>query len=209
MVEDRVPLPRIYFGFRAPMLGDERLDALEVAMQVLAGGKGSRLHRRLVRDERIAQDVVAYALGFVGGASVVEGWATVRPGVAIERVEAAYLEELARLADEPVSDDELARAHALIETEELGALQRVEERADRLSMYATLFDDPDLINRMLGRYLSVTPARIRAVAGEVFRVENRVVLTYLPALPPAEEVPGPIDAEAAPGTDEGDEEEAA
>ena len=62
-------------------------------------------------------------------------------------------------------DDELARAHALIETEELGALQRVEERADRLSMYATLFDDPDLINRMLGRYLSVTPDRIQAVAG--------------------------------------------
>jgi predicted Zn-dependent peptidase len=209
VVEDRVPLPRIYFGFRAPMLGDERLDALDVAMQVLAGGKGSRLHRRLVRDERIAQDVVAYALGFVGGASVVEGWATVRPGVAIERVEAAYLEELARLAAEPVSDDELARAHALIETEELGALQRVEERADRLSMYATLFDDPDLINRMLGRYLSVTPARIQAVAGAVFRAENRVVLTYLPALPPAEEVPGPIDAEAVPGTDEGDEEEAA
>ena len=90
-------------------------------------------------------------------------------------------------------DDELARAHALIETEELGALQRVEERADRLSMYATLFDDPDLINRMLGRYLSVTPERIRAVAAEVFRADNRVVMTYLPALPPAEEAPGPLD----------------
>ena len=36
------------------------------------------------------------------------------------------------------------------------ALQRVEERADRLSMYATLFDDPGLINRMLPRYLAVT-----------------------------------------------------
>jgi predicted Zn-dependent peptidase len=190
-------------------MGDERLDALEVAMQVVAGGKGSRLHRRLVREERIAQDVVAYALCFVGGASVVEGWATVRPGVAIERVEAAYLEELDRLTREPVSDDELARAHALIETEELGALQRVEERADRLSMYATLFDDPDLINRMLGRYLSVTPARIQAVAREVFRADNRAVLTYVPAKPPAEELPGPVDAEAGPVADEGDDEEAA
>ena len=76
-------------------------------------------------------------------------------------------------------------------------------------MYATLFDDPDLINRMLGRYLSVTPARIQAVAAEVFRVDNRVVLTYLPTLPPAEEVPGPVDAEGGPGTDDGDEEEAA
>src|SRR3954449_6508338 len=30
VVHDRVPLPRIYFGFRAPAYGDPRLDALEV-----------------------------------------------------------------------------------------------------------------------------------------------------------------------------------
>jgi predicted Zn-dependent peptidase len=185
-VYDKVPLPRVYVGFRAPVFGDPRLDALDIASQVLAGGKGSRLHRRLVRDERIAQDVALVALGFVGGASVCAGWATVRPGVPVERVEAALHEELDRLAREPISDDELARARALIETEELAALSRVEERADRLSMYATLFDDPDLINRMLGRYLSITAEQIQAVAADVFRPDNRVVLTYLPELPPAD-----------------------
>ena len=54
-------------------------------------------------------------------------------------------------------------------------------RADRLAMYATLFNDPDLINRQLGRYLSVTAEQIRAICAEVFRPANRVVLTYLPA----------------------------
>jgi predicted Zn-dependent peptidase len=196
VVEDRVPLPRIFFGFRAPPFGDERLDALDVATQVLAGGKGSRLNRRLVRDERIAQDVVAFTLGFVGGASIAAGWATVRPGIPVERVEAAFLQELELVGREPITDDELARALALIETEELGALQRVEERAERLSMYATLFDDPDLINRMLGRYLSVTPERVRSVAAEVFRADNRVVLTYLPVAAPAETTPGPLDGAA-------------
>jgi predicted Zn-dependent peptidase len=186
VVHDKVPLPRVYVGFRAPAYGDERLDALDIAAQILAGGKGSRLHRRLVRDERIAQDVALVPLGFVGGASIVAGWATVRPGVAVEQVESALHEELERLGRESITDDELARARALIETEELGALSRVEERADRLSMYATLFDDPDLINRMLPRYLAVTAERIRSVAAEVFRPDNRVVLTYLPELPPAE-----------------------
>jgi predicted Zn-dependent peptidase len=180
-VVDQVPLPRVYFGFRAPALGDRRLDALEVAMQILAGGKGSRLDRRLVRDDQIAQDVVAFVLGFVGGGSIASGWATVRPGVALERVEAAYLEELDRLTREPVTDDELARAKALIETEELGALSRVEERADRLAMNATLFDDPALIDTMLARYLAVTAEEIRAVTADVFRADNRLVLTYLPA----------------------------
>ena len=186
VVEDRVPLPRIYVGFRAPVFGDHRLDALEVAGQILAGGRGSRLHRRLVRDERIAQDVALFALGFVGGASVAAGWATVRPGIAVDRVEAAFHEELQRLAVEPVSDDELARARALIEADELGALQRVEERADRLSMYTTLFDRPALINEMLGRYLAVTPEAILEVVGATFRQDNRLVLTYVPATPSAE-----------------------
>ncbi len=187
-VEDRVPLPRIYFGFRAPPFGDTRLDALEVASQILAGGKGSRLHRRLVRDERLAQDIAFFSLGFIGGASVAAGWATVRPGTDIARVETAFLEELDRLTREPVTDDEMSRARALVETDELGALQRVEERADRLAMYATLFDDPDLINRMLDRYLAVTPEAIRSIAEQVFRADNRVVLTYVPATGPADEV---------------------
>jgi len=194
-VIDRVPLTRVYLGFRAPVFGDPRLDALDIASQLLAVGKGSRLHRRLVREERIAQDVALSSLGLVGGASIAVGWATVRPGVDTTRVEAALLEELERLAQEPASDDELARAKALVEADELGALQRTDERADRLSMYATLFDDPDLINRMLGRYFAVTAAGIQDVARAVFRADNRVVLTYVPERPPADSASLPADAE--------------
>ena len=168
-VFDRVPLPRVHVGFRAPVFGDTRLDALDLAGQILSGGKGSRLNRRLVRDERIAQDAALFTLGFIGGGSVTAGWATVRPGIPVARVEAALIEEIERLTTELVSDDELARAKALTEADELGSLQRVEERADRLSMYATLFDDPGLINRMLPRYLAVTPEAIRDVARDVFR----------------------------------------
>ncbi|HEX5826045.1 MAG TPA: insulinase family protein, partial [Candidatus Limnocylindrales bacterium] len=192
-----------YIGFRAPAFGDPSLDALDLASQLLAGGKGSRLHRRLVRDERIAQDVAVFTLPFVGGASVCIGWATVRPGVEVETVERAYLEELARLAGEAPSDDELARAKALTEADELGALARVEERADRLSMYATLCDDPGLINTLLPRYLSVTAEQIREAAAAVFREDNRVVLTYLPK--PADAGGGDEDAHGATT----DEEEAA
>jgi predicted Zn-dependent peptidase len=181
VVGDRIPLPRIYWGFRAPVFGDHRLDALDLAGQILAGGKGSRLHRRLVREDRLAQDIAFFSLGFVGGASVTAGWATARPGVDLEQLETVYWEELRRLATEPPSEDELDRAKALTEADELGAFQRVEDRADRLSMYATLFDDPDLANQMLPRYLAVTAEQIRDVCAEVLREDNRLVMTYLPA----------------------------
>jgi predicted Zn-dependent peptidase len=180
-VPDRVPLPRVYAGYRAPTVGDRRLYALEIAAQVLAGGKGSRLHRRLVRDAQIAQDVALFGLGFVSGPSVFVGWATVRPEAAVEAVEAGFFDELERISREPISADELARAKALIETDELGGLQRVGERADRLSMYATLLDDPGEINHQLERYLVVTAEDVRAACADVLVPANRVVLTYIPA----------------------------
>jgi predicted Zn-dependent peptidase len=116
--------------------------------------------------------------------------------VDVDKVEALYLEELDKLTTGLASDDELARAKALIEADELGALSRVEERADRLSMYATLFDDPDLINRTLGRYLAVTAEDIQSISAEVFRKDNRVVLTYLPDLPPADTAAVDADADS-------------
>jgi predicted Zn-dependent peptidase len=181
VVPDRVPLPRIHWAFRGPLFGDPRLDALDLAGQILAGGKGSRLHRRLVRDEQLAQDVAFFSMGLIAGASLTAGWATARPGVELVTLETAYWEELERMAREPVSDDELARAKALTEADELGALQRVDEKADRLSMYATLFDDPGMVNSILDRYLSTTAEQIQAVCRDVFRPDNRYVLTYLPA----------------------------
>ncbi len=94
--------------------------------------------------------------------------------------ERAYLEELERLASEVPTDDELARAKALAEADELGALASVQERAERLAMFAGLLDDPEQINSMLPRYLAITGEQIRDAARAVFRADNRVVVTYLP-----------------------------
>ncbi len=60
-------------------------------------------------------------------------------------------------------------------------------------MYATLFDDPGLINRMLPRYLAVTPEAIRDAAAAVFRPDNRLVLTYLPEGFSADDISLPAD----------------
>jgi zinc protease len=180
VVRDRVPLERVHVGFRMPPYGTPEHDAMEVAAQILAGGKGSRLHRRLVRDERIAQDVVAFTLPLVSGSAIFAGWVTARPDVDVATAEAAFFEELDRLVREPVTDDELVRAHALIESSEMAALGRVDEVADRLSMYATYFDRPELINEQLPRYLAVDAAAIQQAAERVFRADNRAVIAYVP-----------------------------
>ena len=203
-VPDAVPLVRIHWGFRTPPYGSPEFDALELAVQILAGGRGSRLYRTLVRERRLAQDVALFTLPLVAGSSIMAGWATVRPEADPAEVEAAYWAELVRMGREPVTDDELERARALIETQELGALGSVAEVADRLSMYATLFDEPGLINDWLGRYLAVDAARIQEACAAVFRPENRAVVTYVPRPADIDAATADVDAATAvePGTED-------
>ena len=78
---------------------------------------------------------------------------------------------------------------------------------DTSALLATLFDDPGLINRMLPRYLSVTPAAILEVSAATFRPDNRLVLTYLPEVPTADDAS--VDADRDRSTDSTDEDVAA
>jgi zinc protease len=176
-VEQDVSLARIYLGWRIPAFGEDGWYAAMVAAAILSWGKGSLLYRELVRG-RIAQDVVAYAFPITVGAGMLLSWVTARPGLDRETVERAALEQVARLAD--VEDRDVERAIHLIETRHLSELQRVDERADQLSQYTTLFGDPGRINRELDRLRAVTASEVRDLAANRLIESNRAVLWYVP-----------------------------
>ena len=179
-VSDRVPLPRIYLAHRAPVFGTDAFDALEVAADILGLGRASRLYRSLVREQRLAQDVSVFLFPIIGGASIFTLWTTARPGGDAALLEAALLAEIDRLASEGPSGEELERVRNLHGSQIESSLERVAERADRISMYACLFDDPERINTEVARYRAVDAPRIRAAMADALRADNRVVLTYLP-----------------------------
>jgi zinc protease len=112
-------------------------------------------------------------------------WATARPGVAPETLEAATLAELDRLGADGPSDADLERVRNLHAAHAAGALERIGERADRLSMYACLFDEPDRINTEISRWEAVDAPRVAAALAGSLRADNRVALTFVPAEAPA------------------------
>ena len=114
---DRVPLPRVFVGSgrRSSATRASRRSRSPARSSPAARGAGSTGASSARSGS--PRTCTFFVMAFVGGASIAAGWATVRPGVDVDRVEAAYLEELERIAREPVTDDELARAKALVETE--------------------------------------------------------------------------------------------
>ena len=179
-VESDVALPRVYLAFRIPPVSADEFYAGDVLAHLLASGKSSRLYRALVRERRLAKDVGAYAFPLVTGAAMLVVVATANPGVEAAALEAALLAAVEEMQRAPELEAEIRRAATGIESRHLMGLQQVGERANDLSMYTTLFDDPGRINTELDRYRAVTPERVRRFALEFLGADNRAVLTYLP-----------------------------
>ena len=177
-VSQDITLPRTYIAYRIPPFGDDAFYAGLVASAVLATGKASLLYRTLLREQGLAQDVVAYAFPIVVGASMLVLWATARPQRSLDQLESALLAQVESLVD--VSDADVERAIRMLEARQLIDLQSVDERADQLSMYTTLFDDPGRVNTEIDRVRAVTPAAVRALARRYLVAENRAVLRYVP-----------------------------
>jgi zinc protease len=178
-VEQDISLSRIYRAYRIPPYGDDGWYPAGVAAHILAWGKASRLNRRLVRELRLAQDAVAYAFPVVVGAAMLVVWVTARPGVDLDELEAALDAEMVALAS--VSDEEVTRAVRLIEARQLDELQKVDERADQLSMFTCLFDDPGLINTELDRVRAVRASDVRDFAARHLDARHAATLVYVPA----------------------------
>jgi len=173
-----VPLPRVYLAVRVPPLTSPGFHAVEVASTVLGGGRASRLYRSLVREKRVAKDVLAFLFPLQTSASILLFWVTGYPDSNPDTLEAALLEELAELGS--VDQRELDRAVALTETGLLQGLQGVGRRADLLSMFDQVFDDPGRLNEEVDRVRAVDCSQVRDFASRYLGSNNRAVLTYLP-----------------------------
>ena len=180
-VPDQVSLPRVYLAHRTPPFGTDAFDALDVAADILGSGRASRLYAALVRTQRLAQDVSVFVFPIVGGASMFALWVTARPGVTTEALEAATLAEIDRLATDGPTEADLERVRNLHAAHFAGGLERVSERADRLSMYTCLFDEPERINSELERREAVDAGRVMVALRDSVRPDNRLVLTFVPA----------------------------
>ncbi len=180
VVEDDVSLSRLYVAFRSPVFGSDEYYPASVCGAILGMRRGSRLYRSLVRERQVAADASAFTFDLAKGADLLIADVTALPDTSPEKLEAEVDIELDRLANDGVTVEEVERAVALIETDMTTALQSAGERADRISMFATLLGDPGLINIQSDRYRSVTAEQVSAFASERMGRDNRAKLLYIP-----------------------------
>lgn len=182
VLEDEVQLPRLYLAWHSPAAfaaGDAEMHLLA---SVLAGGRSSRLYRRLVLEEQVAQEVSAWQdEGRLGGSFHVV--VTARPDVPLGRLARAVQEEVARLAAEGPSPEELGRGRTRIEADLVRSLDRLggfDGKAERLNRYLFYTGDPGYVRRDLARFRGVEAESIAGVARRWLVEAHGVTLSVVP-----------------------------
>jgi zinc protease len=176
---DDVQVPRVYLVWRGPSHYTPDEAPLDIAATLLGDGKSSRLYKRLVYDEKIAQDVEASFSGetLAGTFEIV---ATAKPGVDPKKLIKEISEEVAKLSSTTPEAKEVERAQNSYEASFLDRLENTLARAIQLAEYDVFANDPDYFAKDLARFRAVTAPQVKDVAAKYLKPNARFVLTISP-----------------------------
>jgi zinc protease len=198
-ITDTVQLPRVSLAWLTPpnfQPGDADADMF---VRILGGGKSSRLYRKLVYEQQIAQSVDcendSLKLASVAGCDV-----TARPGVKPEALEAAIDKEIDALRTDGPTPAEVNQARNGVLTERISGLQRLGGFggvADMLDLYNQYTGDPGYLPKDIARYQDATVSSIKQIGEKTFSKNQRVVVITVPGKKVTVDVPrSPEDTDA-------------
>jgi len=177
VIEPMTPLPATVHIWRAPVLTHEDAEAIDLLISILATGKSSRMYRRLVDVERAAVNSAAFTW-LQEKAGLVAAYAIGNRGVTIEQLDALIEEEVQKIIEEGVSDEEFQKALNQKESEIASSVGTMSSRAQSLANNHLWHGNADRINRELESYLQVTKEDLQRVAKAYLKKERRNTLHY-------------------------------
>ena len=176
-VERDIPYDSFYRAYHCGSRLDKEFYSLDLMTDILSRGKSSRLYNTLVKDKKLFSEVNCYTTAdFDKGLVVAEG--KLVKGVSMKDAEAALDEELKKIMNEPVTEEELNKVKNKIESTMVFSEIDLSGRALNLAI-AEYIGDANLINTEIERYRQVSASDITAQANEIFNETNCSVLYYL------------------------------
>lgn len=173
-----VPHDLLYLSWQGPQLADPESEVVDAVLALLTDGLASRLHRKIVKQARLAESVGASTLSLAGTESILTISARVTEGQTLEAAHEAILSELETLSHHPPDEIELDRTRAQLERVCLSALAEIETRADLISATACHLEDPAWLNGYLDRIAALTPDHVVEVARRWLAPGDHYTLLY-------------------------------
>jgi zinc protease len=177
-----VQIPLLYAGWHTPATGHEDGEALDLASQILSGGRSSRLYRSLVYDEEKALYAYGGYMEFKD-AGMFYAIAGARPGVPIAEVESRFMAEIDKVASEGVSEEEVARAKRQMEVSLVRGLATNHALASRVGREMVAFGRVRPLEERIEAIRAVTAEDIQRVVRTYLQPESRSVVHVIAPKP--------------------------
>lgn len=164
-----------------PAASDEQ-PVFEVLQAILSDGQSSRLYQRLVRGDKLAVSAGGYVLDYADPGLFMLFTAYL-PTSDATKIRAALLEEIARVVNQPVTDEELKRAKNQLASQAAYKRERVGSIATAIGVDAVVAKDPLRLWKAQARYDAVKAADVQRVAKQYLTTTNLTLVTLVPAAP--------------------------
>ena len=175
-VERKVPANALYMAFHMDNRLGPDYHATDLVSDILSNGKSSRLHKKLVNEKRLFNELDAYISGDSdAGLFIVSGKLT--PDTDHQTAETAVLNELHRLSNELIPERELEKVKNKVESNLVYGEINYLNKAMNLASFEIL-GNASLINQQVDFYRAVTKEDLRKVATQIFTPENCSVIHY-------------------------------
>ena len=182
-------LPMLIMAYKVPVLRDVENDvdpyALEMLAAVLDGHDAARLTTRLIREQQLAVSAGASYDSLARGPGLF--YLSGAPGEGKTRadLEAALRAEIARIAEDGVAPDELARARAQLVAGQVYKLDSMFAQAMEIGQLEAVGIPHRQGRRIIEKFQAVTAEAVQAVARKYF-VDERLTVAELDPLPSAQ-----------------------
>lgn len=160
-------LPVLLMAYKVPVLRDVDNDvdpyALEMLSSILDGHEAARFTRKLVREERLAVSAGVGYNGTARGPGLFYLQGSPSAGRTRAELEAGFRAEIARVAKDGVSDEELARAKAQLVASEVYKLDSMFAQAMEIGQLEAAGIPYRQDKRLIEKLQAVTAAQVQSV----------------------------------------------
>ena len=172
VVKAPAELPIVMMAYKVPVIRDLERDidpyALEMLSAVLAGHDAARLSRNLVRQQRLAVDAAASYDSTSRGPGLFYLYGSPSEGKTRAEFEAGMRAELARVQNDGVAADELARAKAQLIAAQIYKLDSMFAQAMEIGQLESVGIAHAQHRRMIDKLQAVTAEQVQGVARKYF-----------------------------------------
>ena len=182
VTDDKATLPAVIALYRVPAADHADYPALDLLTSILGAGESSRFNKVLAREKKLAvgQQLMLNPFGLRRGPGMWLALAIANQGVVADSLEAAMTAEIARVAQDGITEAELSKARNQYRAGKVNERQTTFEMTEAIQAATFYLGAAEAINTDLDRYARITVADIKRVAATYLTPANSLIVTVHP-----------------------------